>query len=43
MTLLKVNKPNLPLASGDFSLATGVLLVVASLVMVWYWLNTEIE
>nr|CAB3470995.1 unnamed protein product [Digitaria exilis] len=29
----KVNKPNLPLASGEFSVATGVLLVVAFLAM----------
>ncbi|OEL38258.1 Homogentisate geranylgeranyltransferase [Dichanthelium oligosanthes] len=29
----KVNKPTLPLASGEFSVATGVLLVVAFLVM----------
>ncbi|TVU08323.1 hypothetical protein EJB05_41723 [Eragrostis curvula] len=29
----KINKPTLPLASGEFSLATGVLLVVAFLIM----------
>ncbi|AQL03559.1 Small RNA degrading nuclease 3 [Zea mays] len=32
--LLKVNKPTLPLASGEFSVPTPVLLVVAFLVMV---------
>jgi hypothetical protein len=43
MLVLKVNKPTLPLASGEFSVTTGVSLVVAFLVMVCYWLNTEIE
>jgi 4-hydroxybenzoate polyprenyltransferase len=37
MLLVKVNKPTLPLASGEFSLATGVLLVVAFLIMVGYY------
>jgi len=40
--LLKVNKPTLPLASGEFSVPTAVLLVVSSLVMVCYKFNTEI-
>jgi hypothetical protein len=37
MLLVKVNKPTLPLASGEFSLATGVLLVVSFLIMVGYY------
>lgn len=39
MLSLKVNKPNLPLASGELSVATGILLVVAFLVMVCYKLH----
>jgi hypothetical protein len=37
--LLKVNKPTLPLASGEFSVSTAVLLVVAFLVMVMLYVS----
>lgn len=32
---LQVNKPTLPLASGEFSMSTGVVLVAASCIMVF--------
>ncbi len=32
---LEVNKPSLPLASGEFSVATGAVLVLTSLIMVY--------
>jgi len=41
--LLKVNKPTLPLASGEFSVPTAVLLVVSSLVMVCYKFNRDLR
>jgi hypothetical protein len=37
--LLKVNKPTLPLAFGEFSMPTAVLLVVAFLVMVMLYVS----
>jgi hypothetical protein len=37
--LLKVNKPTLPLASGEFSVPTTVLLIVAFLVMVMLYVS----
>ena len=49
-TCLQVNKPDLPVASGAFSMSTGITIVTASLLMVsweaWsfmFWLYWQID